>query len=92
MYKKDFDCPPGNGIPCTSVSKLESMIVETQCGEDTFLGCTPKLVEMQVDPICECSISNSPESLFQRRIWINSKDCESPIYIYFKENLACEEQ
>jgi hypothetical protein len=37
-YRSQFDCCPSKGVPCTSVSKIESMIVETQEGSDIFVG------------------------------------------------------
>lgn len=42
VYRSDFDCPPGCGVPCASVTEIESMIVETQEGPDIFpMGCSP---------------------------------------------------
>lgn len=35
-YRSQFDCCPSKGVPCTSVSKIESMIVETKEGPDLF--------------------------------------------------------
>jgi len=37
VYRSSFDCPPGKGVPCASVSEIESMIVETNHGPDLFL-------------------------------------------------------
>ncbi|CAF24153.1 hypothetical protein [Candidatus Protochlamydia amoebophila] len=34
IYKQQFDCPAPKGIPCTSVTAIESLIVETQEGAD----------------------------------------------------------
>ena len=90
MYKRDFDCPPAKGIPCTPVTTLERMIVESPCGPDEFLGCVPKLVDVQKDPTCRCTSNAGPTEPFQRRIWISSPD-ERPSYIYFKEEDACEQ-
>ncbi len=42
MYQKDFDCPPGKGVSCTSVTTLEKMIIETPSGEDVVTGCVPE--------------------------------------------------
>jgi hypothetical protein len=41
VYRRQFDCPPEEGVPCTSVSDLEQMIVETECGPDLFLTAEP---------------------------------------------------
>lgn len=38
IYKKDFDCPIASGIPCQSVSEIESMIIEQEEGSD-YLSC-----------------------------------------------------
>lgn len=37
MYKQEFDCPPPQGIPCTSETDLEAMIIEIDSGADLFL-------------------------------------------------------
>lgn len=91
MYKKDFDSCAGKGTPCTSVSTLEEMILESPCGPDTFLGCVPRPVDVKQDPICKCTTYSEPEAPFQRRIWISSTN-EKPAYIYFSEDLQCEAQ
>ena len=36
-YRQNFDCPPGRGVPCTSVSDIEALIIETEEGPDVFL-------------------------------------------------------
>lgn len=41
VYKRQFDCPPDQGVPCTSVTDLEQMIVETPSGPDLFLSTLP---------------------------------------------------
>lgn len=38
MYRAHFDCPPGEGIPCTSVTDIESMVIETGRGPDVLAG------------------------------------------------------
>lgn len=38
MYRANFDCPPAKGIPCTSVTDIESMIIETPKGPDVIAG------------------------------------------------------
>jgi len=37
IYKQQFDCPPPAGIPCASVTEIESMIVETERGADLIV-------------------------------------------------------
>jgi len=87
MYKKEFDCPAGEGVPCTSVSRLEKMIVEAERGDDPFLGCVPKMSEPKIPYRCACTASETPAP-FQRRIWIANRG-DQPIYIYFDEE-ECE--
>ena len=41
IYRKQFDCPPDQGVPCTSLTDLEQMIVETDHGPDLFLTGEP---------------------------------------------------
>ena len=38
IYEENFDCPPGRGVPCTSVTDLEAMIIDTKDGPDIFVG------------------------------------------------------
>lgn len=38
IYENNFDCQPCRGVPCTSVTEIESMIVETSVGENVFIG------------------------------------------------------
>lgn len=40
IYRQKFDCPPEPGVPCTSVTDLEQMIIETDVGPDIFVGST----------------------------------------------------
>lgn len=91
MYKKDFDCPPGPGIKCTPVTTLEKMIVEADCGDDIFLGCAPKLVDIENKNNCRCTDYSDSDTSFQRRIWVASKG-ERSSYLYFKEEFPCDEQ
>ena len=37
MYQQEFDCPIPPGVSCTSVTDLESMIIETDRGADVLL-------------------------------------------------------
>lgn len=37
IYHSSFDCSPGKGTPCCSVSEIEGMIIETKRGPDIFL-------------------------------------------------------
>ena len=52
IYRQTFDCEPGVGVGCKSVSEIESSVVERVDGEDLFIlqdssgckGCTKKSV------------------------------------------------
>lgn len=90
MYKRDFDCIPSQGVPCTPLTTLEKMIVESSCGDESFTGCVPKLAEIESKPSCKRAACNQQEAPFQRRIWIASKEGR-PAYIYFDEDEQCEE-
>lgn len=59
IYRGQFDCPPDRGEPCTSVSELESRIIETNHGPDIFLRSKP------IAKSCRL------KSLPKRKIWIN---------------------
>ena len=37
MYKQEFDCHVPQGVPCTSETDLESMVIDTSQGPDIFL-------------------------------------------------------
>jgi hypothetical protein len=73
MYLQHFDCPPDPGVPCTSVTDLEKMIIETDEGPDIFLGKEP------------CYLSSILKSISSRKIWIcQPKSKEGGYYIYYQ--------
>jgi hypothetical protein len=72
MYQQDFDCPPPCGVPCTSVTDLESMVLETNQGPDLFL------------PNQESTITRICTAL-NRKVWI-SDGCAQGYYIYQMKN------
>ena len=37
IYKSNFDCPPGKGIGCASISEVMDLIVERENGDDLFI-------------------------------------------------------
>lgn len=65
IYQQEFDCPPPCGVPCTSETDLESMIVETTKGPDLFV---PR------DQECHCSCRKCKEVpaaiCLNRKVWI----------------------
>lgn len=53
IYKQRFDCKSEPGVPCTSVTDLEQMIIETDCGPDLFIDDS---VEQSRPRICSAKI------------------------------------
>lgn len=72
IYQQEFDCPPPCGVPCTSVTDLESMVVETENGPDLFLPEQESVVER---------ISNA----FKHKVWMPS-ECSDGYYLYKTES------
>lgn len=92
MYRRNFDECPIQSVPCTPVTTLEKMIIESPCGDDLFVRTVPKLVDVEDNPICRYTKNPKPSGPFQRRIWVNTKECE-PTYFYFDdEDETCEAQ
>ncbi len=58
VYRSNFDCTPGKGIPCRSVSEIEAMIAETTKGPDILL-------EQTLDSLVEVR-----GCCAQKRIWV----------------------
>lgn len=89
VYKQQFDCPPPAGIPCASVTEIESMIVETDKGADIIVK-----PEVEADNHCfwcgaqkaGCAFP-SKSSGCNRKVWICSKKspCDSTKGYYFKK-------
>lgn len=86
-YKNQFDCPPGEGVPCTSVSELEKMIIESdEGGPDIFSG--KKLNSEDTTGCCNKSQRNMPIS--GKKLWINDFPNSPEVgcrgqYIYFPD-------
>jgi len=68
IYQPDFDCPVPCGVPCCSVTDLESMVEEQKQGADLFL---PQQ-ESAVNRIC---------AAFKRKVWIADGTCQG-CYLY----------
>ena len=65
IYKQRFDCKPEIGVPCTSVTDLEQMVVETDCGPDLFIDDSTKRACARREPM---------------RIWIRDSSCRKGGY------------
>ena len=92
MYRRQFDECPAPSVPCTPVTTLEKMILESHCGDDLFVRTVPKLVDVENSPTCKCTKNPEPQKPFQRRIWINSQECQ-PSYLYFDDDeVTCDAQ
>lgn len=93
VYKNDFDCPPCRGVPCTSVSDIQNMIVETpDGGPDLF-------VEKPLKPSCKSKRSGEKDyrkkGSYEKRIWVEQSNyngaCVQSHYIYFEGEGTSEE-
>lgn len=80
IYKQQFDCPPPAGIPCASVTEIESMIVETEKGSDLIV--KPEVEESNHCFWCGAQKSGcaypAKNSKCNRKVWICSQkndDC-----------------
>lgn len=87
VYQTNFDCPPCDGVPCTSVTEIQKMIIETpEGGPDIFLG---KYANSSCEAETTCDTekgSNRPKG--KRRIWVEKEDTErshtTGHFIYFE--------
>ncbi len=74
MYKSQFDCPPSPGIPCTSVTDLESMIVEMHRGPNLIAGSQTGSWNHLVPVLQEGQA---------RKVWMAGEEgCQPGHYIY----------
>lgn len=78
IYKQQFDCPPPKGIPCTSVTEIESMIVETEQGADLLV--VPAVKQEKGCFWCGKKDVDAPPSFQKRQIWICPQDQSSKGY------------
>ncbi len=79
VYNSHFDCPPGCGVPCTPVTTLEKMVVETEEGPDLFLGFVPKEEQNNPSgfpPYCTPHFSKKP-----LRVWVEGKHLPCGTYV-----------
>ena len=78
IYKQQFDCPPPSGIPCASVTEIESMIIETEKGSDLIV--KPAVEEENYCFWCGAQKTGSASLLknskCNRKVWICSQKKE----------------
>lgn len=84
-YRSCFDWCPRCGVPCRSVTEIESMIVETNNGPDIFLGNPRTTPARWVEMVSHCTKTSN------RKVWISeSQDNEgiriSGHYVYLQTN------
>lgn len=82
-YRTHFDCPPGIGVPCESVSEIQKRIIETPDGqEDIFLNGNPSCgyYYPKLYPETPRYIQKTIET---KRIWIKDEASGCGRYIYF---------
>ncbi len=95
VYKSDFDCPPCKGVPCTSVSDIQKMIVETpDGGPDIFLDVLPsEFASFCPGKNCQKPGRCSNSKPMRKRIWVNEdrsdKTTTQGYFIYFND--SCKE-
>jgi hypothetical protein len=88
VYQSDFDCPPSRGVPCTSVSDIQRMILETpDGGPDIFSESFPS----EFGSLCPNETCRNRKGIeTNKRIWVGeSADKTIAVqghYIYFKES------
>jgi hypothetical protein len=70
MYCTKFDCPPGEGVPCTSVTDIESMVIETNEGPDVLAGFQAWKKLIPIIPPCQT-----------RKVWVADTDTENGCHI-----------
>lgn len=83
VYKSSFEYVPEEGIPCKSVTEIESMIVESESGPNFILD-----TEQDSQTVIRKSNSGSSKSKKSKRIWIEESRKSSGLkvdghYIYF---------
>ncbi len=64
IYSPIFDCPPCEGVPCTSVTEIEGMIIESKEREDLFVGGNP-----EARALWKTMVANGATDS-DRRIWV----------------------
>lgn len=87
VYQAQFDCCPGRGVPCASLTEIEKLIVETEEGPDLFLGNPKTDSYWKQDATKYIHTSNG-------RIWIEQKitqeGCECGHYLYLSEQAKAD--
>ncbi len=88
VYQQGFECEPGRGVGCKSVSEIESAIVERDDGEDLFLWADRKGCKGCKKEANALDRNALPKSIRVERVWI--ADSTTPggnqvegHYIYF---------
>jgi hypothetical protein len=83
-YKSDFDCKPGEGVPCASVHEIEAMIIESKDGPNIFvhqsLDGESKLVKS-----CDGKIHLKHKRIWVAPQWNNQMEFVEGHYIYLPE-------
>ena len=86
VYRAQFDCQPGYGVPCTPVTDIEKMIVETPDNSpDIFLSYLPSK-----NPAC---VKIGTPHALDRKVWIAARIDPSGRmiaghYIYLSRNMT----
>lgn len=75
IYKQEFDCEPPNGVPCTSETDLEAMIIETNKGPDLFLPVEKEEYKLPCAKRAKVPAERIAASL-NRKVWLCNQSSE----------------
>ena len=96
IYQQDFDYQPPVGVPCTSETDLESMVVETNKGPDLFV---PMEKETESKSKCACHkcqglSTTSICSDLNRKVWIchhlTEDGCSVQGHYIYQKQILCD--
>lgn len=84
VYKSNFDCPAGEGVPCTSVHELEQMIIESEDGPNIFVR-QPLESETKLVKACDGKIHMKHKRIWIAPQWNDQMEFVAGHYIYLPE-------
>jgi len=80
IYKQEFDCEPPIGVPCTSETDLEAMIVETNKGPDLFLPVEKEEYKLPCTKRTKIPTERIAASL-SRKVWFCNQSSEEGYHV-----------
>lgn len=90
-YRGQWDCRPAKGVPCTSVTDIEAMIIESDVGPNIFLGSESDQKPDQTQKMSNDCVNSLHPKVY--RVWIAPKSdatgkCNQGFYMEL--NPECE--